>query len=89
MPDAVIPRRSVRLKLPGNSDTTQQRLIEDVLASLPEAVAVVRDNHVVYVNAAFTRIFGYTAEELLGGKLQDFIVPESRQKESARGGQGT
>ena len=58
--------------------------MEDVLASLSEAVVVVRAGLVVYANAAFTRIFGYAEEELLGGKLRNFIVPESRQKESAQ-----
>ena len=38
----------------------------------------------LYVNAAFTRIFGYTAEEILGGNLMNFIVPQMRQKESAQ-----
>jgi Amt family ammonium transporter len=71
------------LNLPDHSDTVQQRLIEAVLASIPEAVAVVRDYRVLYINAAFTRIFGYAAEELLGGNLQDFIVPQTRRKESA------
>jgi diguanylate cyclase (GGDEF)-like protein/PAS domain S-box-containing protein len=74
----------MRLNHPGNPDTAQQRLREDVLVSIPEAVAVVRDYHVLYVNAAFTRIFGYTAEEILGGNLKDFIVPQTRQKESAQ-----
>jgi diguanylate cyclase (GGDEF)-like protein/PAS domain S-box-containing protein len=71
------------LNLPDNSDTGQQRLIEAVLASIPEAVAVVRDYRVLYINAAFTRIFGYAAEELLGGNLLNFIVPQTRRKESA------
>ena len=74
--------KGVRLNLSDNSDAAQHRLIEDVLASIPEAVAVVRDYRVLYINAAFTRIFGYAPEELLGGNLQDFIVPQTRRKES-------
>ena len=69
------------MNLADNSDYTRQRLAEDVLANLSEAVVVERGNRVVYANAAFTRIFGYTAGELIGARLQDFIVPESRQKE--------
>jgi diguanylate cyclase (GGDEF)-like protein/PAS domain S-box-containing protein len=72
------------LNHPDNSDTAQERLVEDVLASIPEAVCVVRKYRVLYVNAAFTRIFGYTDEEIREGNLQDFIVPQTRQKESAR-----
>ncbi len=72
------------MNLPDKSDTAQQRLIEDVLASIPEAVAVVRGNRAIYVNAAFTRIFGYTAEEIIGGSLREFIVPQTRRQEIAR-----
>ena len=71
---------------PANSDPVLQRLMEDVLASLPDAVAVERGNRVIYANAAFTRIFGYTSEEIIGGKLRDFIVPESRRQECVQTG---
>jgi PAS domain S-box-containing protein len=38
---------------------------------------------VLYVNPAFTRMFGYTAEEASGGSLRDLIVPETRLNENA------
>jgi diguanylate cyclase (GGDEF)-like protein/PAS domain S-box-containing protein len=72
------------VSLPDNSEPVQPRLMEDLLASLPEAVVVERGNHVVFVNAAFTRIFGYTFEELREGSLRDLIIPESHQKECAQ-----
>ena len=59
------------------------RLMEDVLASIPEAVAIVHGGHVVYTNPAFTQMFGFAAEEVSGGNLRDFIVPETRQHENA------
>jgi len=74
------------VSLPDNSEPMQPRLMEDILASLPEAVVVERGNHVVFANAAFTRIFGFTTEELRGGRLQDFIVPDSHLKECAEVG---
>ncbi len=74
------------MSLPDNSEPVQPRLMEDILASLPEAVVVERGNHVVFANAAFTRIFGFTTEELRGGRLQDFIVPDSHLKECAEVG---
>lgn len=61
----------------------RSRLMEDVLASLPEAVAIVHDEHVLYTNPAFTQLFGFTGEEVSGGNLKDFIVPETRQFENA------
>ena len=61
----------------------RSRLMEDVLASLPEAVAIEHQNHVLYANPAFTRMFGYTAEEAIGGSLRELIVPETRLNENA------
>ncbi len=61
----------------------KSRLMEDVLASLPEAVAIEHQNHVLYTNPAFTRMFGYTAEEAGGGSLRELIVPETRLNENA------
>ncbi|MFZ1086720.1 MAG: EAL domain-containing protein [Terracidiphilus sp.] len=71
------------MSLPDNSESPQSRLMEDVLASIPEAVVVVRQQCVLYANAAFTRIFGYTAEEVMAGKLPEFLVPEDRRQEVA------
>ena len=61
----------------------KSRLMEDVLSSLPEAVAIEYQNHVLYTNPAFTRMFGYTAEEAGGGSLRELIVPETRLNEIA------
>ncbi len=61
----------------------KSRLMEDVLASLPEAVAIEHQNHVLYANPAFTRMFGYNAEEASGGSLRELIVPETRLNENA------
>jgi len=72
------------LNLQQNLDPTQPWLIANVLASLPEAVAVVRSNQIQFVNAAFTRIFGFTAEEAMGRSLRELIVPEMRRQQSAR-----
>ena len=72
------------LNLPQNPDSAQPWLIVDLLASLPEAVAVVRGNQVQFVNAAFTRIFGFTAEEAVGRGLRELIVPEVRRQQSVR-----
>ncbi len=61
----------------------KSRLMEDVLSSLPEAVAIEHQNHVLYTNPGFTRMFGYTAEEVGGGSLRELIVPETRLNENA------
>ncbi|MGA2352754.1 MAG: EAL domain-containing protein [Terracidiphilus sp.] len=71
------------MNLPENSYSANQRMMEDVLACIPDAVVVLRGKRIAYVNAAFTRIFGYTAEEAIGGNLRELIVPEARQQEIA------
>src|SRR5579863_9623477 len=63
--------------------TPKPRLMEDVLASIPEAVVIVHESRVLYANAAFTRMFGYTADEIAGSDLRNFIVPETRLHELA------
>ncbi len=55
--------------------------MEDVLASIPEAVVIVHDSHVLYTNPAFTRMFGYSAEEASGAILPELIVPDTRRHE--------
>ena len=76
--DAVIVAQPV-----GRDRTPRPRLMEDVLASIPEAVAIVRGSRVLYTNAAFTRMFGYTPEEVSGGDLTRLILPETRLHEHA------
>ncbi len=63
--------------------TPRPRLLEDVLASIPEAVVLMHESRVLYTNAAFTRMFGYTTDEIGGGDLRNFIVPETRLHELA------
>ncbi len=65
----------------GRERMPKSRLMDDVLASIPEPVAIEHGNHVLYTNPAFTRIFGYTAEEAGGGSLRQLIVPPARLHE--------
>jgi diguanylate cyclase (GGDEF)-like protein/PAS domain S-box-containing protein len=73
----IVAHPSGRVKAP------KSRLMEDVLASIPEAVVIVHSNHVLYTNPAFTQMFGYTGEEACGGNLRELVVPETRQHELA------
>jgi Amt family ammonium transporter len=77
-------REAVIVAYPGPREPApKSRMLEDVLASLPEAVAILHGNHVLYTNPAFTRMFGYTAEEASGGNLRELLVPETRRHEHA------
>jgi diguanylate cyclase (GGDEF)-like protein/PAS domain S-box-containing protein len=82
-------RESVIVAHPGGRGRAPKtRLMEDVLASIPEAVAIEHGEHVLYTNPAFTLMFGYTAEEAGGGSLSELIVPEERLREHETLAQG-
>jgi diguanylate cyclase (GGDEF)-like protein/PAS domain S-box-containing protein len=77
-------RESVIVAHPGGRGRAPKtRLMEDVLASIPEAVAIEHGGHVLYTNPAFTRMFGYSAEEAGGESLRELIVPAERLSELA------
>jgi Amt family ammonium transporter len=77
-------REAIIVAHPGGRERTPKpRLMEDVLASLPDAVVIVHGRNVLYSNPAFTRMFGYSAEEVGDGTLEALIVPETRQHENA------
>jgi len=77
-------REAVIVAHPGGRERApKSRLMEDVLASIPEAVAIEHGGHLLYTNPEFTRMFGYTAEEASGGSLSQLIVPETRLGEQA------
>jgi len=77
-------RQAIIVAHPGGRERAPKpRLMEDVLASIPDAVVIVHGNNVLYTNPAFARMFGYTAEEVSGGNLRELIVPETRQHEHA------
>ena len=75
-------REAVIVAHPGGREPApKSQLMEDVLASIPEAVAIEHGNHILYTNPAFTYMFGYSAEEAGGGSLRELIVPETRLNE--------
>ena len=77
-------REAVIVAHPGGRERApKSRLMEDVLASIPEAVAIEHGDHVLYTNHAFTKLFGYSSDEAGGGSLRDLIVPETRLIEHA------
>jgi Amt family ammonium transporter len=77
-------REAVIVAHPGGREPApKSQLMEDVLACIPEAVAIEHGHHLLYTNPAFTQMFGFTAEEACGGSLRDLIVPETRLNEHA------
>jgi len=60
----------------------QKAHFEKLFELAPEAI-VLRDieNRVLRVNEEFTRLFGYTADEVLGRNIRSLIVPDDRVEE--------
>ena len=77
-----MPREAVIVAHPGGRERAPKtRLMEDLLASIPEAVAIEHGGHLLYTNQAFSRMFGYASDEASGGSLRQLIVPETRLNE--------
>ena len=61
----------------------KSNFIEDVLASLPEAVVIEHDGHILYTNPAFTRMFGCPAEEVEGRRMTELAMVKANHFENA------
>ena len=60
----------------------QRALLDGLFEQAPEALTLIRGDHrVVRVNREFTRIFGYTPQEVVGRRLIDLIVPDELRDE--------
>jgi PAS domain S-box-containing protein len=61
----------------------QRAHLNELFARVPEAVVMVdRASRVTRVNPAFSKIFGYTAEETIGQRIKDLITPGDLREEA-------
>jgi len=83
--EVTITERTAKLTA-ANEDLHRRKEQLDALFELsPDAVILTDDDfHVVRVNEEFTRMFGYTAEEVAGQWLPDLIVPEELRAEALK-----
>src|SRR5258705_1423977 len=81
--EVTITERNAKLTA-ANEDLHSRKEQLDALFELsPDAVILTDDDfHVLRVNKEFTRMFGYTAEEVAGQWLPDLIVPEELRAEA-------
>lgn len=62
---------------------TERRFLDQVVASVPSAIAVVDgQQRVSHVNTAFEKLFGFAEAEVLGRPLDDYIVPAESRSEA-------
>src|SRR6266403_329105 len=75
--------RTTKLTAVNEDLQSQKEQIDGLFELSPDAVILTdNDFHVLRVNKEFTRIFGYTAEEVVGQRLPDLIVPEELRAEA-------
>lgn len=54
--------------------------LRTIMEHTPSAIAIQRQNRIVYANAAFARLFGYQEEEILGKPIVDLVAPHERER---------
>lgn len=63
----------------------EREFLRSLLGSSPTAIATLaRDGRVLAVNPAFTRLFGYQNDEIIGQSVNDLIVPPDQLSEALR-----
>ena len=62
----------------------QKAYLEQLFAMSPEAIVLIDDEDgVLRINDEFTRLFGYTLDEVIGRSLDESIIPSELQTEGA------
>ncbi len=69
---------------PAVPHSVEKAYFEQLIENAPEAISIIdREVRIVRVNGEFTRVFGYTAAEAAGKRLDELIVPPDRYAETA------
>ncbi len=64
--------------------TVEQAYFEQLIENAPEAISIVDEvPNILRINREFTRVFGYTAAEAVGKRIDRLIVPPDRYAETA------
>ena len=64
--------------------TVEKACFEQIIENAPEAISIIdQELRILRINAEFTRLFGFTADEAAGKRLDRLIVPPDRYAETA------
>ena len=55
--------------------------LEHLLNAAPEAIMITRGSKILHINREFESLFGFSADEALGRKTYDILIPETRRHE--------
>src|SRR6267154_1236961 len=77
--------RTARLTASNEEFRREKEQLDGLFELSPDAVILTdEDFHVLRVNKEFTRIFGYTAEEVAGRWLPELVMPEELRAEALK-----
>ena len=63
----------------------EHHFLDQVIARVPSAIVVLNDAQIVtHINAAFEAVFGFTAAEVVGHRIEDVVARPGDREESAR-----
>src|ERR1700719_3561615 len=83
--EVAIMDRTAKLTAANEDLHRRKEQLDGLFELSPDAVILTdEDFHVLRINKEFTRIFGYTAEEVTGQWLPDLIVPEELRAEALK-----
>src|SRR5882672_8769962 len=83
--EVAIADRTAKLTAANDDLLKQKEQLDGLFELSPDAVILTDyDFHVLRVNKEFTRMFGYTAEEVAGQWLPELIMPEELRAEGLR-----
>src|SRR5215469_8797804 len=83
--EMAIADRTRRLTAANEELRNEKEQLDELFELSPDAVILTdNDFHVLRVNKKFTRIFGYTAEEVAGQWLPELIMPEDLRAEALK-----
>src|SRR5258706_11501891 len=64
--------------------SVEKASLEQIIENAPEAISIVdQELRILRINGEFTRVFGFTADEAAGKRLDRLIVPPDRYAETA------
>ena len=64
--------------------TVEKAYFEQIIENAPEAISIIdQDVRILRINGEFTRLFGFSADEVAGKRLDHLIVPPDRYAETA------
>jgi two-component system cell cycle sensor histidine kinase/response regulator CckA len=81
LPPAPSPANGNSAEVPLN---VEKAYLEQIIENAPEAISIVdQELRILRINGEFTRVFGFTADEAAGKRLDLLIVPPDRYAETA------